>query len=251
LEHQKFIFLCRGQYLSRYRSGDHEAVWAELLALGPAIRDEPLYSEALAVAHETMSRARRNVATLIERLTAMGYHFGRYPDGSSPAFYSGPLSPPDPGIKAQIDRLEAGIGSIPLSLRVWWEVVGTVDFIGQHPDWPELSDPLVVYPPEAAEYEFDEWKAWREEVGPEEAGPFYAPLAPDDLHKDNISGGGPYAILLPNPAIDARLEDEWHNTTFVNYLRICFRWGGFPGFERVRGELPNLWTGLSQGLLPI
>jgi hypothetical protein len=44
-------------YLERYLTGEHEQVWAELVALGAAVRDEPLYSDALAVARETMRRA--------------------------------------------------------------------------------------------------------------------------------------------------------------------------------------------------
>jgi hypothetical protein len=47
------------------------------------------------------------------------------------------------------------------------------------------------------------------------------------------SGGPPYAIMVPNPAIDAFLDNERHATTFINFLRICFRWGAFPGWERL------------------
>ncbi len=51
--------------------------------------------------------------------------------------------------------------------------------------------------------------------------------------KYDISGCGGYDIAVPNPAADARLLTEWHRTTFVNYLRICFRYAGFPGWERL------------------
>ncbi len=33
-------------YLERYRASEYEAVWAELVALGPAIRGEPLFADA-------------------------------------------------------------------------------------------------------------------------------------------------------------------------------------------------------------
>jgi hypothetical protein len=55
----------RTTYLERYLAGEHEPVWAELQALGAAVRAEPLYSDALAVAHDTPSRH-----TLVEWLTA-------------------------------------------------------------------------------------------------------------------------------------------------------------------------------------
>jgi hypothetical protein len=51
-------------------------VWAELLALGTAVREKPLYADALAVARETMRRARHNIEVLIPRLVAVGYQFG-------------------------------------------------------------------------------------------------------------------------------------------------------------------------------
>lgn len=62
-------------YLERYKRGEYETVWLELVALGPAIRQEPLYSEAQAVAREMMQRARYNLALLIERLRKLGYRF--------------------------------------------------------------------------------------------------------------------------------------------------------------------------------
>jgi hypothetical protein len=64
-----------GTYYDRYQSGEHEEVWTDLLALGRAIQNEPLYSDALAVARETMSRARTNIETLIVRLDQIGYRF--------------------------------------------------------------------------------------------------------------------------------------------------------------------------------
>jgi hypothetical protein len=57
-------------------------------------------------------------------------------------------------------------------------------------------------------------------------------IAGDPLSKYYISGGGPYQIVVPCRAADAALDHEWHNTTFVNYLRICFRWGGMPGLKQ-------------------
>jgi hypothetical protein len=55
-------------YLDRYHSGECQQVWSELIASGAAIRDEPLPTDAVAVARETMRRARLNIETLIGRL---------------------------------------------------------------------------------------------------------------------------------------------------------------------------------------
>lgn len=63
------------RFFDRYQAGDHEQVWSELLALGGAVRQEPVHSDATAVARETMRRARENIETLIGRLHDIGYNF--------------------------------------------------------------------------------------------------------------------------------------------------------------------------------
>ena len=64
-----------GRLLRRYEAGEHEAVWAELTALGAKVREAPHVDDAWAVARETMRRARHNVEQIIRRLDAMGYRF--------------------------------------------------------------------------------------------------------------------------------------------------------------------------------
>lgn len=63
-------------FIDRYEQGECEQVWAELQALGEHVREEPYYSDALAVAHETMRRVRHNLELLVPRLTELGYCFG-------------------------------------------------------------------------------------------------------------------------------------------------------------------------------
>ena len=55
-----------------------------------------------------------------------------------------------------------------------------------------------------------------------------------------MSGGAPYSILVPNTAIDGILENESHQTTLVNYLRICLQQGGFPGVRHHAIHFPIL-----------
>lgn len=66
----------KAAYLERYLDGEDEQVWTELEALGAAVRAEPLYSDALTAACETMRRVRHNIETLILRLESLGYTFG-------------------------------------------------------------------------------------------------------------------------------------------------------------------------------
>jgi hypothetical protein len=234
-------------YLERYRGGEYEQVWSDLQALGPSVRQEPHYSQAREVAAETMRRVRRNCELLVSRLGALGYVFGTYPDGSTGYYSEGPLVAPSGETRAGRVELEAEVGGpLPLSLVTFWEEVGEVDFVGMHPEWPDGLDPLVVCPPEAAVsllYEVEgnnisEKSIHRElrgALGDEnfEAPKFFAGLAPDDLHKDNVSGGDPYGVALPCPSADFVFLYEGHNLLFVPYLRVAIlRWGGFPGLDR-------------------
>jgi hypothetical protein len=56
-------------------------------------------------------------------------------------------------------------------------------------------------------------------------------IGPDHNHKYFVSGGGPNIVRVPCLAADVILDDEWLDTTFVGYLRECFKWGGFPGLR--------------------
>jgi hypothetical protein len=211
-------------YIERYCQGEYEQVWSELLVLGPAVREEPHTSGAQQVASEMMTRVRRNCEMIIARLRGMGYDFDRYPDGSRRYGDMPPHTPPcDDMHEAQLE-LEQTAGPLPLSLTAFWDEVGAVDLVGRHPDWPDGLDPLVVDPPEGA-------LAWIDD-GYQEDDRLFAALAPDDLHKDNVSGGDPYGLLLPQPAVDFIFENEPHGVHFVEYLRLAIlKWGGFPGLD--------------------
>lgn len=208
-------------YLQRYQNGEHEQVWQELQSLGATVREEPYYTQAQEVAAETMRRVRRNCERIVSRLQKLGYVFGTFPDGTRRSYTVEPLTPPSKDMRADREELESEAGLLPLSLIAFWEEVGAIDLVGMHPSWPAGLDPLVVDPPEGAlSFLYDEGDG------------IFVGLAPDDLHKDNTSGGDPYGLQLPNPAADFLLMYERHNLLFVPYLRLAIlRWGGFPGLE--------------------
>ena len=212
-------------YLERYRAGECEQVWNDLQILGSRVRHEPDASQAQAVATETMRRVRRNCERLISRLQSLGYVFGTFPDGTRRSYTLQPLTIPSDTLRADCAELAAEAGPLPLSLVTFWQEVGAIDLVGMHPAWPDGLDPLVVDPPEAAlSFLFDEEED--ADLG------HFAGLAPDDLHKDNTSGGDPYGVRLPNPAADFLFEYERHGLLFVPYLRFALlQWGGFPGLE--------------------
>jgi hypothetical protein len=309
-------------YLERYRRGECEEVWAELLALGGQIRQEPLYSDALAVARDTMSRARENIKLLVPRLISLSYRFAHPEQVFVPAKAE---------LRRRVADAERRAGPLPLSLQTWCEVVGEVNFMGLHPklsayedmpspanlakdfmslfamhggkvdpkgatlqqgldltqrmlgelmqrirtgqpQTPEMlagaqaskeflekfqrpgaaigpdvdSDPLVVEPYFAGIEEDME-----DSDEDESAVSYDVLIAPDPIHKTNSSGGDPYTIRIPDPAVDAILTGDEDYGTFVEYLRTCFRWGGFPGLRASANPPREEVAFLTQGLSPL
>ena len=219
----------------RYQAGAHRAVWRELVALGSAVRNDAHAADALAVAYETMRRVDANVRTIVERLTSMRYTF--VPDPTPR-----PHVPPSAGAAKAVAAFEKAFGTLPLSLRAFYEVVGEVNLIGRHPALdptgnPIAPDPLVVYGLDEGLVEVDE----------DDDAPAAITIAPDDLHKANTSGGDPYEMTIPDLRADGELLHERHRLLFVDYLRLCFRFGGFPGYDgaaRVPAEIAMLAAGL-------
>jgi hypothetical protein len=273
-------------FLERYERGENEQVWDELIALGAAVREEPLHADALGVARETMRWARHNIALLETRLRSLGYQFGYawwdpdYRDlleeNAPPSGFAGPRS----DVQRQLAKLDARVGPLPLSLRAWYEHIGAVNFVGMYPvedpadpggftcyaqyvrsgarrqgrrftqdDCPHDLDPLFVDSLDSLLQHLDRL----EELGLpiKRDGTCELDLAPDEWLKYGVSGGGPYVIKVPDPAADAAFLYEWHDTTFVNYLRVCFRWAGFPGLECKMLRPVNELAFLTRGLLPV
>jgi hypothetical protein len=221
-------------YFDRYLAGEYRKVWAELVALGPSVREDPYAADALAVAYETASRVTANIRTVTERLHALGYKFVERK----------PHVPPGPKTAAAVARLEKKTGGLPLSLRAFYEVVGEANWMGQHPSIApprhhHSPDPLVVY---AASDALKEW------IAEEQGGEPELIIAPDALHKSGDSGGGAYTVETPELRADGRFLADDDDLLFVDYLRRVFQSGGFPGYETV-DERPLELAALSEGLI--
>ena len=252
-------------YLHSYQKGRFKEVWAELLALGPHIRHEPLYSDACAVVQETMRRARNNIELIIERLNELEYRFA-YPEEA--------WKPAEKEAQDKIAEYEQKYGILPLSFRMWFTMVGEVNLMGFHPSLSTYAthlgvsghityaDPLAVQlndPPWLkffGDYYLSEGTEYDQEMdkgGP----PYLLGFAPDLVHKSNYSGSGACNIVIPNLAIDALLIDDegvYTGIPFVTYLRTSFKWGGFAGFEEL--DQPPTFAQkelsfLTEGLLPL
>lgn len=220
-----------GDLLARYLRGGYRLVWDELRAHDSLGGD--LLEEARAVAKETMTRVARNADRLHERLAGSGWR---------PLYGETRTSPraEDQEVMRRIE--ETTDAPLPVSLRAFWETVGGINFIwdyqsGEAPDLGvdlpmDEMDPLCVDAPEIVTHVFEGWEEQWSGIEPELSDPFDLDLAPDYLHKANISGGAPYGMELPFLGVDPIFANEAHELPFVDYLRLCFRWAGFPRLER-------------------
>jgi hypothetical protein len=231
-------------WLQRYREGQRDQVWAELRELGGTVRRPGLAQEAQLTCDEMARRARHNVEVIVGRLTSQGYRFHVNDHAQTPVV---PWVPPTVRAAQHADWLQERFGPVPMTVLSWVRIVGDVWLVGTHPRWPESAsgDPLVIelegsrHPGQSIRgYYEEEFRAWRERAGPGPgAGPFTLDVAPDRLHKDNISGGAPYGIIVPDPGADGRFAGEEGDdpVPFVSYLNDAFAHGGFP-----YGEYPWL-----------
>jgi hypothetical protein len=159
------------------------------------------------------------IRILVHRLTERGFEFER-PTEIFPG--------PERDTSEMIARIEIEVGEVPLALKLFWQNIGSVNLCGSHPDWQGCDNPdaLVVFPPSFAIYELGEFLSDKEERLRHNF-PYLIPISPDDLHKIHVSGGMWYNVSVPALADDPPLNDEWHRTTFVDYLEETLKWAGF------------------------
>jgi hypothetical protein len=179
------------------------------------------------------------LSELKRRLQHRGYLFQ-----DDEASLPGPIA----NVSVVTARIEREVGAVPLALRLFYERVGSVNFLGTHPDWTgcEYPDAIVIDPPAAILCELDDY-LYDPETYKAAYGTLCLPIAPDYYHKENVSGGPAYSVAVPGDD-DPPFLNEWHHVSFVDYLEIAVRWGGFPGLERCPDHnwpIPDLTAGLT------
>ena len=133
-------------------------------------------------------------------------------------------------------RLDSRFGVVPLALQSWVRLVGDVWLVGTDPEWPESAsaDPLIVeiegshYPTSDLRSYFSSAYTHLQKVLPSERrNDFVLPISPDRLHKENVSGGEPYGVIVPDASAEGYFAAE-RTVPFVSYLIWVFSHGGFP-----------------------
>lgn len=221
---------------ARYINGQTEQVYKDIYTLGQDAFLPTNLPDIEKVLTETFERVAYNLDIIYSELKHINYLFKSEPKYN----FERPLHKPLSNTNILLEKLDNAVrpfGFVPLSLKIFYKIVGGVNFVWDYETngdfmW-EMADPIQITSLDAVVQEVtDEW--WQEYILPyiddENFGNAFLNLAADYLHKDNISGGQAYAIQITNePSIDSNFMNEPNGTTFINYLRICFEYCGFPG----------------------
>lgn len=197
--------------------------WAITLSQNWRLSDPSFRRSALDFACDVMRGVKNCLIELAESLESSGYRFDE----------RNPVSKPNGETDDLVNFLAKHGYALPLSVEAWLRVVGKVDFRGLHPKCEVLNslDPLVVQVDlDYVQYLHSEWHECQR-MNIDQCEPFRIDIAPDHLHKANISGGSPYMLDVDSLKFDTILLNERHNTTFFGYINAALRCSGFPGLD--------------------
>ena len=237
----------------RYTAGQTIEVYDEIATLGRKAFEPEYYNQVEAVLVETFGRVRHNLQVIYQALQSINYQFKT----TCQYNFEKPLHPPLDDTENLLNKLDGEVrpfGFVPQSLKYFYGYVGGVNFVWDYEVnddilWP-MADPLQVASLDAlVESVTDE--NWREVMDDymQEDGTTFLELAADVYHKDNVSGGPAYSLLITEePAVDSVFINEPHETTFINYLRVCFDYGGFPGLAA--GDYPDDYEAFLEKVKP-
>jgi hypothetical protein len=222
--------------LERYLNGETLRVYDEIAILGDKAFSDEYLIDIENVMTETFNRVAFNLEIICSELKAMGYTFWKDRRGDDESFRR-----PSPNVDKMLEGLEgtlSPVGFLPHSLKFFYKIVGSCNLAWNYQDnssiyW-EMADPMQIAPLQQLLEELTDpdWLEMAEETLEGSEHPVIE-LAADSLHKDNVSGGPPYGIeIKQTPCIDSRFIDGITDANFIEYLRTCFEYAGFPGFAR-------------------
>lgn len=227
------------KFYERYINGQTEQVYQDISALGQNAFLPGNFPDIEKVLTETFQRVAYNLDIIYTELKNINYLFKTEFEYN----FQRPLHEPLPETDALLKKLDKAVepyGHVPLSLKIFYKIVGGVNFVWDYETnenlmW-NMADPIQVVSLDSLvnEVDNDDWKENMEEyISDCDDQNVSLELVADDLHKDNVSGGLPYSLEITKPpSIDSNFINEPNETTFINYLRICFKFCGFPGIAR-------------------
>lgn len=213
-------------------NGQTEQVYQDISALG---QDAFLPANLLdieKVLTETFHRVSYNIDIIYSELKNINYLFKTEFEYNFQRPIVRPLADTEK-LLTKLDTLVRPFGFVPLSLKMFYRIVGSCNFVWDYETnedfiW-QCADPIQITSLDDLVSEVvDEDNLSDMADNYKEDGYASLQLSADYLHKDNISGGPAYSLLLTEkPSVDGQFLNEEHNTAFINYLRICFDNCGF------------------------
>lgn len=221
------------RFYDRYLNGETEQVYEDIYKLGEDAFLKETFPVIENVLTETFQRVSYNLEVIYRELTNINYRFKTKFNYN----FEKPLLKPLSNTDKLLNKLEKTLkpfGFVPLSLRMFYRIVGACNFGWDYETNEDFiwhcADPIQIVSLDdlvAEVADKDNLEDLKECY--EEDGFLSIALSADYLHKDNISGGPAYSLqLTPKQSIDGQFLNEEHETTFINYLRICFDNCGFP-----------------------
>ena len=219
---------------AKYIDGETELAYKELLKLEDRINDSNVMYEIDKVLTEIFSRVEYNSEIIFKELKKINYCFW----GNSALNTLWPIRKPRPNSEKLLKTLEVKVkqfGYLPLSLKYFYRIVGSLNFTWNYQEnesikW-EGSDPLqVIAIDDIIEIVTEiHWEAeMNEYLKDKEHKTAFLEISGDYLHKDNISGGPQYSLVITkNPSIDSLMLNMPEKIGLIDYLRICFENCGF------------------------
>ena len=226
--------------LKTYQNGDYTGVWEKIRKAPNA--DAWNNIDIVDVAKATMERVAQNTDLISNRLREWGWE--ALDLGSNDLRVL-----PSPDDQMVFNRIAQITGEpLPLSFKVFWEIVGGINWAWNYnsdKECPDLGvdipldemDPLCIEAPQSIAYQLEEWESGTHHLLTNiKEGSYRLDLAPDYLHKANISGGDAYCVILPSTEADPIFRSEPYDLHFVDYLRLSFKWAGFPRLREFKNE---------------
>lgn len=229
-------------FYKRYTNNNELEVWSELSKI-PNVLDNSVKNDIESVLEVMMDRVIHNLDIITQELTGFGYQFDNIKHNGKLLFSEkeGTYNLASKGQPEKIIELEKylkSFGYLPLSVLKLYERIDNIDLVGDFVHWKNrnvLMDPMVII-------NIDTLKIMNNpEPFQDSKDRFYVYFSPDEYAKEDVSGSGVYGIYLnKDRKIDSTLFGFGKQITFVNYLRLSFKWGGFPSFEWINEqEVPS------------
>ncbi len=193
-----------------------------------------------AIIDQQMSQLARLLKNMKADLERGGYVFDSPQDA---------LQPPSPNTFIIVRKMEASFESFPYAVESFYKYIGSVDFCGSTKAFDELDypDPLQLAPFDYYNRCFEEYQSSEEDKGwwIEGWGGFALLMSADYYHKENVSGGPEYSIRIPAASDDPPLENTPWERSFLDYLALVLKYGGFPGYKTENLALPPYYRDTS------